>query len=215
MSSTRVSDLDWNPPTQARGHARVEAILSATRELIVEAGHIDLKMSDVAKAAEIPIGSLYQYFPTRTALLGQVFAREMAPIDQSLKSALETAQTVKDVLDGISGLVRAHVELVRKNPGLFVLWTAPGIDPALQSADLMNSIANAQVIADRLMAINGSTRNAHAIYDTALLICHVWGRVIRLNAMLEIADPDNTVIDQYVGMIEARLRDLLGKFDIA
>lgn len=60
-------------PQQARSRKRVESILEASRALILEQGATALKMSDIAARADIPIGSLYQYFPTRTSIIASLY----------------------------------------------------------------------------------------------------------------------------------------------
>jgi AcrR family transcriptional regulator len=56
-------------PQQARATERVELILTATAELLAEAGYARLTTNHVAKRAGVPVGSIYQYFPSKEALL--------------------------------------------------------------------------------------------------------------------------------------------------
>ena len=51
-------------PVQARAIARVESILTEAGAIIAAEGMKGLTMTRVAEASGIPIGSLYQYFPT-------------------------------------------------------------------------------------------------------------------------------------------------------
>ncbi|MEM6745877.1 MAG: TetR/AcrR family transcriptional regulator [Pseudomonadota bacterium] len=196
----------WKEPTQARGRARVDAILKAASALAAEQGHLDFKMTAVAERAGVPIGSLYQFFPSRTALLARLFAREMEPIDASLREGLAAAPSIEAVLDGIGGLIKAHVELVRSRPALFVIWSSPTMEPALQEADFQNSLSSAVALAERLIALAGHSVDRDAVQDTALLVCHLWGHVVRLSALV---DHPSGVIDQYIAMIEAHFERLL------
>lgn len=205
------SSLTWKQPQQARSRARVTAILDATAKLAIELGHLDFKMTSVAERARVPIGSLYQFFPTRTALLGQLFLREMTPIDVALRNGLEAATSVEDIVSGIGALIRANLDAVRSNPGLFILWTSPSLDPAIQAADLENSRRNAARIAERIEELDpASSRNGRAIEDTALLVCHLWGQVVRLCVLSE-DDPTNKILDQYIEMVERHFAGLLDR----
>lgn len=52
-------------PRQKRSQAMVEKILSKTKDLLVRDGLRSLTTNRVADAAQISVGSLYQYFPNK------------------------------------------------------------------------------------------------------------------------------------------------------
>jgi AcrR family transcriptional regulator len=62
-------------PQQARSKAMVERIIRAAREVLVEDGYDALSTNRVAAAAGVSPGSLYQYFPDKTAILDVVVDR--------------------------------------------------------------------------------------------------------------------------------------------
>ena len=49
-------------PTQARSQARVANILKATGALLGEVGYDDLTTNLIAERADVPVGSIYQFF---------------------------------------------------------------------------------------------------------------------------------------------------------
>ena len=57
------------PPGQTRGHRRVQLLLDTAADLILIHGPEGLRMDMVAKQAATSPGSLYQFFPNRSALL--------------------------------------------------------------------------------------------------------------------------------------------------
>ncbi len=72
-------------PKQERSQATVEAILSATAHILTEAGYDELTTNRVAERAGVSIGSLYQYFPNKEALifaLAEHHANEMVQLAQ-------------------------------------------------------------------------------------------------------------------------------------
>ena len=85
---TDSPSVEWNEPTQARSREKVERIEQAARALLIETGSLDLKMTEVAKRAKVPVGTLYQFFPSRTALVQKLFAIEMQRIDTSVSDML-------------------------------------------------------------------------------------------------------------------------------
>lgn len=56
-------------PVQARSAASVEAILKATVQVLVRVGKEKLTTTRVAERAGVSVGTLYQYFPNKGALL--------------------------------------------------------------------------------------------------------------------------------------------------
>ncbi len=64
-------------PTQARSRATVEAILTAAARVLVERGYAGMTTVAVAERAGVSVGSLYQYFPGKDALLAALFERHM------------------------------------------------------------------------------------------------------------------------------------------
>ena len=56
-------------PKQRRSKATVEAILEATARVLVEEGYEKASTNRIAKVAGVSIGSLYQYFPGKEALV--------------------------------------------------------------------------------------------------------------------------------------------------
>ncbi|MCX4247962.1 TetR/AcrR family transcriptional regulator [Paraliomyxa miuraensis] len=64
-------------PTQQRSQRRLEAILEAAAESFAEHGFSDTTMEGIAARAGTSIGSLYQFFPNKTAVFREVAQRCM------------------------------------------------------------------------------------------------------------------------------------------
>lgn len=62
-------------PRQARSHALVEAILDAATRIVVRDGREAANTNAIAREAGVSIGSLYQYFPNRDAVLAALLHR--------------------------------------------------------------------------------------------------------------------------------------------
>ncbi|HEU4409845.1 MAG TPA: TetR/AcrR family transcriptional regulator [Polyangiaceae bacterium] len=71
----RPSTAPRKAPSQARSQATVEAILGATERLLVNEGYERLSTNRVAAAAGVSVGSLYQYFPSKEALVAALADR--------------------------------------------------------------------------------------------------------------------------------------------
>src|SRR5262250_749285 len=64
-------------PRQARSRATVDSILEATARVLVKRSFDGLTTNLVAEAAGISIGSLYQYFPNKAALVGALIEKHV------------------------------------------------------------------------------------------------------------------------------------------
>mgnify|MGYP003597153915 FL=1 len=76
MERTQIAS--GNPrkePKQSRARVTVEAILEATAHILTEGGYDALTTNHVAKRAGVSIGSLYQYYPSKEALVGELMDR--------------------------------------------------------------------------------------------------------------------------------------------
>ena len=64
-------------PVQARSTASVDAILKATVQVLLRVGKEKLTTTKVALRAGVSVGTLYQYFPNKSALLRAALKRHM------------------------------------------------------------------------------------------------------------------------------------------
>jgi AcrR family transcriptional regulator len=62
-------------PQRTRGQQRVAAILEAAEQLFAEVGYESTTTNAIAARAQIPIGSIYQFFPNKEAILHAVANR--------------------------------------------------------------------------------------------------------------------------------------------
>ncbi len=93
-------------PRQERAHATVEALLTATAQILVKEGYARASTNRIAKRAGVSIGSLYQYFPNKDALVNELleqlvdqqFGRLATTLAQSLNQDASLEQTISMVL---------------------------------------------------------------------------------------------------------------------
>ncbi|HKJ24601.1 MAG TPA: TetR/AcrR family transcriptional regulator [Myxococcota bacterium] len=64
-----VQSEAFRTPKQARARARVSRILDATRQELEARSASEITMEVIASRAGVPVGSLYHYFESKTALL--------------------------------------------------------------------------------------------------------------------------------------------------
>ena len=75
-------------PRQERSRQRVEAILAAALELVVEQGAEALAMREVARRADVQISSIYQYFPSKSSIIRELAKRDLVRVRLLLQDAV-------------------------------------------------------------------------------------------------------------------------------
>jgi AcrR family transcriptional regulator len=101
-------------PRQARSTETVDVIIEAGARILEAEGHGAFSTNAVAQKAGVSIGTLYQYFPNKEAIIGALLARETAQLVSSAEAALQRVSAV----EALSDLISAAVEHQFKRPGL-------------------------------------------------------------------------------------------------
>src|ERR1700734_4514585 len=78
-------------PQQARSAELVEAILDAAVQVLAKEGAQRFTTARVAEKAGVSVGSLYQYFPNKAAILFRLQSDEWRQTSELLRSILEDA----------------------------------------------------------------------------------------------------------------------------
>ena len=86
--------LQTNPrksASQERSRSTVDALLEATARVLVKEGYDRASTNRIAEVAGVSIGSLYQYFPNKEALVAAVIDRHTEQVSQVTRNALVKA----------------------------------------------------------------------------------------------------------------------------
>jgi AcrR family transcriptional regulator len=103
--------------SQARSRATVDALVEATARILAKEGFDKASTNRIAEVAGVSVGSLYQYFPGKEALVASVIERHQQEIAQAVRDELAhvMGQPVgKAVRTLVAVALRAH----RVDPGL-------------------------------------------------------------------------------------------------
>ena len=74
--------------SQERSRLTVNALLEATTRVLVKEGYDRASTNKIAAVAGVSIGSLYQYFPSKEALVAAVSERHSHEVLQLIRNAL-------------------------------------------------------------------------------------------------------------------------------
>jgi AcrR family transcriptional regulator len=80
-------------PRQERSQATVDAILDATARVLCTTGYDRASTNRIALAAGVSVGSLYQYFPSKEALVAALSARHMEAMTSLIRAKLSEVAT--------------------------------------------------------------------------------------------------------------------------
>ena len=103
--------------SQARSRQTVEALLEATARVLIKEGYDKTSTNKIAAVAGVSIGSLYQYFPTKEALVAAVIDLHMHEMFGVVRDALVKV-TTRPIEVAARELVSVMIEAHRVNPKL-------------------------------------------------------------------------------------------------
>lgn len=99
-------------PKQARAQATVDAILAATFQLLEAEGEGKLTTNRIAERAGVSIGTLYQYFKDRDAILTAMGERQA----EALRQKVTDIVLASPEQDGIRTIVQAIMSGIEGSP---------------------------------------------------------------------------------------------------
>lgn len=105
-------------PQQSRSRVTVDAIIEATAQLLRDRGPDGATTARIAQRAGTSVGSLYQYFPTREALVAAVATRHLEALTATLAGALGPDAVTAPLHDVVTALVSAAIAAHAEDPRL-------------------------------------------------------------------------------------------------
>jgi len=124
MNESRIGPR--KSPSQERSRRTVDRILDAATRIFHEQGYTGATTNDIADEADISVGSLYQYFPNKDALLVALTQRHIATTTTDLTNLLldlprdsdieTTFRTVVDFLVSQHDLDDLHLLVMHQAP---------------------------------------------------------------------------------------------------
>jgi AcrR family transcriptional regulator len=105
-------------PRQSRSRTTVDAILEAAAQVFTTHGYAAGTTNRIAARAGVSIGSLYEYFPNKDALLVALMERHVAEGERVLASAAAATAATSDLDAVVRTFVRAMVRLHARDRAL-------------------------------------------------------------------------------------------------
>ncbi|MCJ8052321.1 TetR family transcriptional regulator [Shinella curvata] len=190
-------------PSQKRSRERLDAILANATEMIAHTGSDALRMSELAQRTGISIGSLYQYFPDKSAVVHALAERCNEESRACIAEGLSAVASMEDFAIAFGALIDTYYAIFLAEPVIRDIWSAVQADGALRAMEVAESRRNGALLGAQLKALRPAV-NPAKIDATALLVMHLGEATMRLAVSVERAEGD-ALVESYKRMA---IRDL-------
>ena len=190
-------------PNQKRSRERVERILESATELIAAEGSDAMRMSEVARKSGISIGSLYQYFPDKSAILRVLAERYNAAGRACIAEGLAGVGSVAELKTAFASLIEVYYALFLAEPVMRDIWAGAQADRSLQALEVSESRLNAALLSEAMARVHPGVE-AEALARSAFLIMYLGKSTMRL-AILVGREEGAALVAAYKAMVAAEL----------
>jgi AcrR family transcriptional regulator len=130
-------------PRQARSQERVNRILDVAEDLFAHQGYAATTTNAIAAQAQVPIGSLYQFFPDKTAILQALALRYAEKLHQEL--AIDEAEIATLSLSGfVDQLIDTTDRFFTENPSYHAIFME--VQGTVRELDEIDEAADVQLV---------------------------------------------------------------------
>jgi AcrR family transcriptional regulator len=200
----------WRKPTQQRSRDRVDAILGAARRLISKGGIADLKMRELSEAAGVPMGTIYQFFPDKDAVVACIFARQMEEALQALQNAYSSGTSIAEILNSTDGFAESLYKRWRNDRVMAEIWSIVQANRTLRHYAVASSRVSADIISKALKPYLKKGVSTSRLWHVCFLNSDLYDSAIR--TALDFSDREAlTLIKEYALMSRRHLIGLLDK----
>ncbi len=172
-------------PVQARSRARVAGILEAAERLVGRDGVAALSMRRLASEAGVPVGSVYQFFTDREAVLGHIVAQHGLG-QRRLMEDVQPLRGTRPWPELVEELFERQCTRLRASPAYVAIWRARALSVEEQRRDDEDVEVLAAMLADLIAA-------EESVAPTPALLTGCRVAVQAADALLHLAfrlDPD-------------------------
>lgn len=121
-SSSKTTTRTRRKPTQARSLERVNRILDVSEKMFIEKGYAATTTKAIAAQAKVPIGSLYQFFPDKAAIL-QALAEQYSELFHQYFQSFDTLEMAQIPLaDYVDRITDGAEQFFDEHPGYYAVF---------------------------------------------------------------------------------------------
>lgn len=190
-------------PSQKRARERVERILQAAKALIVRDGSDAMKMSELAERAEVSIGSLYQYFPDKSAIIRTLAEQYNAIGRDCIADSLAGVRDLAELRKAYDELIDIYYAQFLEEPVMCDIWSGTQADKALQDIDLADARINGAVLGEALIRAKPDA-DPEQLRTEAFLAIHLGEATMRLAIAVDRVE-GAALVESYKAMMARSL----------
>lgn len=113
--------------------ATADAILAAAEQLFIEKGYHGTRVSEVARMADVSIGSIYVHYESKEGLYGALVARALEMEERFVDAVLDDPDTPD--LEKVIALGESYLQFFRESPAYFRMLMVPLEDIPQEAID--------------------------------------------------------------------------------
>ena len=190
-------------PKQERSIQRLDLILAAAAKIIAKKGVSAMRMTELAIAAKVPIGSVYQYFPEKAAIVKALFDQHASAIQTKTAAMFADVQTLDQALDLVCDIIDWYYDSYHDDPVYLGVWMGTETDQDLLRLNMEHSSRIAGIFHDAVRRLAPDLCDEE-MFARTYLFSHLIGAVIRLAAISE-ETMARRMLDEWKRVIRASL----------
>ena len=196
-------------PLQNRSRERVQLIIDNAEKLLTTVALPEITTSSIAKSAGIPVGSIYQYFKDRDAILLALGGRVIAEQDQKLERIFEEVSAHAHWRHVVKVVVRAFVENIYEGDIHFRLDTALSNNTEWRAIHMASERRIVETLSNYPLFVEKGISGKKARIITKLIVLLVTATVTRTKYPCSL-DEEELLVREAEAMITAYLSTLFG-----
>jgi AcrR family transcriptional regulator len=171
-------------PRQQRSVATVDAILDATARVLCTTGYDRASTNRIALAAGVSVGSLYQYFPSKEALVAALVERHVAQMTSLVKAKLASV-ALEPLHVAIRTMIRAMFDAHAVDPRLHkvLIEQVPRVGRLEQVVGVEREV---EALVAALLGARRSELRPARIEAVAFVLCNVVEAVTHAAVLAEL-----------------------------
>lgn len=169
-------------PQQARSREKFDAILGAALRLIHEKGYEQVSMREIAREVNLPIASVYQYFPNKLAVVRQLWEGYTSELSVLLGAELEAVAKdpcVATFHRAVGNVIDHMVAHHRDNPAFLGIWRSVDGSPELRALNRQDTLRVADAIGAAVLKVRPDA-DPNAVLTRALVACETASATVKL-----------------------------------